>query len=305
MKSKTSYILNKRPLVIAGSFGLLNEFPDQYREAIIFFHNPWYIHPLKAYKYKRILKYKFQKKNIEVVFCTNELIETTWLRILGLESHWMNQNIHVCENIYNVPNVSVKKCYDAVYTAALEKYKRIGLAGKIKNLRLITYKAGSKSWNAGDFLPNQTNISANTSFLSQEEVVSLYHQSHAGLALSSVEGAMWACMEYLLSGLPVVSTRSLGGRNHYQDPRYWVTVNANQESVRKGVEKAKKLQTTPSEIREIALKKIINDRLRYAKLVLGRIGSSEHADSFIERVWGNKNGIHDIGVPTAELLNWI
>jgi glycosyltransferase involved in cell wall biosynthesis len=303
VKSKTSYILNKNPLVIAGSFGLLNEFPDQCPEAIIYYHNPWYIHPFKAYKYRNLIKKKFYKKNIKIIFLTNELIESYWMRLLGLESFCINHNIHVCENIYKLPINLVHKCYDAVYTAALEKYKRIELSRKIKNLNLITYKVGCETWSASSFLPRQTNFIANSSFLSHEEVVSLYHQSHAGLALSAVEGAMYASMEYLLSGLPVVSTRSLGGRSHFQDPRYWVTVNANPDSVKKGVERAKKLHITPSEIREIALSKINYDRIRFAKLVLGRIGSSEHVDSFIDRVWGNKNGIHDIGVPTAELFN--
>ena len=34
-----------------------------------------------------------------------------------------------------------------------------------------------------------------------------------GLALSAVEGAMFSCGEYTLCGVPVVSTRNLGGRD--------------------------------------------------------------------------------------------
>jgi glycosyltransferase involved in cell wall biosynthesis len=39
-----------------------------------------------------------------------------------------------------------------------------------------------------------------------------------GLCLSTVEGSNYASMEYMLAGLPIVSTPSIGGREVYFDP---------------------------------------------------------------------------------------
>jgi glycosyltransferase involved in cell wall biosynthesis len=303
VKSKTSYILNTDPLALAGSFGVLNELPPNCPPLTLFFHNPWYINPIKARRFKSLADKLKQLRNIDVVFCTNQLIESLWMKMLGSEAYLMNQNLHVCESIYNLPDTSKPKLYDAVYVAALEHYKRIPLARKIKRLNLVTYKVGRISWDVEEFLPSMTNMVANSNFLSQEDVVSIYHQSHAGLALSAIEGSMFASMEYMLSGLPVVSTRSLGGRSHYGDSRYWITVNANARSVHEGVMKAKSLNISATEIRSITLSKIKKDRKRFAKMVLKRIRSNEEVESFEQRIWGNPRGIHDISICTSDLVN--
>jgi len=51
--------------------------------------------------------------------------------------------------------------------------------------------------------------------LSCTEVAEANARSAVGLCLSSVEGAMRAAIEYLLCGIPIVSTPSWGGRQRY------------------------------------------------------------------------------------------
>ncbi|WP_164127899.1 glycosyltransferase, partial [Stenotrophomonas maltophilia] len=61
-----------------------------------------------------------------------------------------------------------------------------------------------------------------TARLTPEAVNRVYNQAAVGLCLSAVEGAMCASMEYLMAGLPVVSTPSVGGRDVYFDPDYCI-----------------------------------------------------------------------------------
>ncbi|EHL96094.1 hypothetical protein HMPREF9946_04990 [Acetobacteraceae bacterium AT-5844] len=54
--------------------------------------------------------------------------------------------------------------------------------------------------------------------LSPEAVAALHGRAAFGMALSELEGACYASTEYLLCGLPVVSTPSLGGRDEFYGP---------------------------------------------------------------------------------------
>ena len=78
---------------------------------------------------------------------------------------------------------------------------------------------------------NYSKASGTLRDLNTEEVRRILVQSRCGLALSAQEGAMYASGEYLLAGLPVVTTRSRGGRDAFTipimsppskiDPRRW------------------------------------------------------------------------------------
>jgi glycosyltransferase involved in cell wall biosynthesis len=57
-----------------------------------------------------------------------------------------------------------------------------------------------------------------------------------GLCLSPYEGAMQASMEYLLAGLPVVSTPARGGRDTFYRSEYCIIADANPRSVREAVD---------------------------------------------------------------------
>lgn len=68
-----------------------------------------------------------------------------------------------------------------------------------------------------------------------ERVVALLNSSEVGLILSAAEGACYASLEYLLCGLPVVSTPSLGGRDAFYDAANAIIVEPKAEAVRDGV----------------------------------------------------------------------
>lgn len=71
--------------------------------------------------------------------------------------------------------------------------------------------------------------------LSAEGVSAALGEADVGLMLSAAEGACYASLEYLLCGLPVVSTRTLGGRDEFYDPAHSRIVDDDPAAVRDAV----------------------------------------------------------------------
>jgi glycosyltransferase involved in cell wall biosynthesis len=61
------------------------------------------------------------------------------------------------------------------------------------------------------------------------------NSSVCGLMLSDIEGACYASTEYLLCGVPVVTTKSFGGRDEYYEEENHLTVRATPAHVAEGV----------------------------------------------------------------------
>jgi glycosyltransferase involved in cell wall biosynthesis len=186
----------------------------------------------------------------------------------GVESLFVNSNAFVNEHIFKPGEHSVLH-YDAVYNAAMAPYKRYELAAKISSLMIITYRydqsapayeleirrlLGSAYW-ANDSRTDQGKIPV-------DELPSLYDRCGVGLCLSEVEGQMLASIEYLLCGLPIVSTASIGGRDVFFDARYVRIVHADQASVAEAVTELKSLRIDRHMIREETLKLIASHRQR-------------------------------------------
>jgi len=71
------------------------------------------------------------------------------------------------------------------------------------------------------------------------EVAKINNEGLCGLALSEIEGACYASTEYLLCGMPVISTSSLGGRHQYYDLSNSIIVDPSPEDVALGVSKVR------------------------------------------------------------------
>ena len=80
---------------------------------------------------------------------------------------------------------------------------------------------------------------------------------------------MFASAEYLLSGIPIVSTYSVGGRDAYFDPRFWFVCEPTPASVADAVEKARAAAIAPSEIRASAIAYTMSMRLGVLQYLRG------------------------------------
>jgi len=100
------------------------------------------------------------------------------------------------------------------------------------------------------------------------EMVARYcNRAHVGLCLSAVEGAMFASIEYLLCGLPVVSTINRGGRDFFFDPEFCITVPPDPAAVAKAVEELSRRKISPEYIREKTLQKVMHERNKFLEFV--------------------------------------
>lgn len=138
--------------------------------------------------------------------------EAQRLGMVGYRTAWCHHNLFCDETEFRPLNTV--KLYDAVYTSVIRPYKRLELASAIKSLRIITGSVADigklPALGVGHAMVNEK-------FLDRRGVSSAISECRVGLALSAQEGGMLACTEYLLCGLPVVSTPSMGGRDVWLD----------------------------------------------------------------------------------------
>ena len=156
----------------------------------------------------------------------------------------INHNCWLDENSVMMP-LNLEKKYDAIYVARLIALKRHHLASDIGNLALVAgLNHGSPE---ADYAPPHTYV--NNVELSPDQVCIKINESISGLILSDVEGASFVSSEYLLCGIPVVSTISEGGRALWYDEYNSLVVEPNSQEVKKAVDFFKNNPRDPLKIR--------------------------------------------------------
>ena len=190
--------------------------------------------------------------NAEMIFLCNSPRETKLIADTGFRAEYCHQNAFLDEKIYGIYDVPKK--YDAIYVARITPFKRHYLASKIESLRLVgdySMKEEQHFLDVMRILPKASwKRKTFSRFMSRAMC-----EAHCGLCLSAEEGAMFVSAEYLLSGLPVVSTANIGGRDLMFDRAYAFPAEDTPESVLEGVNQMKKCALSASEIRNITLEK--------------------------------------------------
>ena len=166
--------------------------------------------------------------------------------------------------------------FDAVMNARFDKMKRHELAARIRSLLLIyAYSLDddveSSTRRMRDLLPSAyfanhaLSGSQEYSTLSTPEIVKLYGHAQVGLCLSPEEGYSRASIEYLMCGLPVVSTRNIGGRDRYYFGKYCRIVEADDHAIEDAVRQLKELRFSKKEVREHVLLMLNFDRENFVR----------------------------------------
>ena len=197
------------------------------------------------------------------------------LEKFGLETLFCNQNAMVDENLYK-PLLNIEKKYDAVYDARFQRYKRHYLASKLPSLGLIHYPVLTKD--EPDYVREIKEKLADAHFfnhtktgehrkLSLSEVNQALNRCSVGLCLSAEEGAMYASIQYLLAGLPVVTTPNVGGRDEFFDDEISITVEPTPEAVKAGVAEMIGRNLDPQYIRAKTLERMKVHRGYFIELI--------------------------------------
>ena len=212
-------------------------------------------------------------KHRVVMLCNEQFVVDSFCAE-GVEAIFCNHNCLINENYFTIDETAVKK-YDAIYNAAMSGYKRHPLAAKINSLALITYRyagtyapdyekevracLGHAAWLVDAYEASQKAPPA--------EVARYNNQCRAGLCLSAREGAMFASIEYLLCGLPVVTTRNMGGRDAFFEPGYVEWVEDDPDAVHQGLVKLLARAPAGADIRRRVLEKMEEHRQRLRDLL--------------------------------------
>jgi hypothetical protein len=190
------------------------------------------------------------------------------LGALDVAALWANCSAFIDERIY-FPEPDAPKLFDAVHNAQTKPFKRHELAYGLKNLALITYAEFDAAERVEDLVRRYRDLSyvnfdarGGALRLDGAGVRGVVSRARCGLVLSEVEGPNNASMEYLLCGLPVVTTPSRGGREAMFDPRHVTIVEPRPEAVEAAVAAYQRGAPDPDDIRASALARSLQHRAR-------------------------------------------
>lgn len=226
--------------------------------------------PYYRQKYKETFdRLTAEYPNFKITVLANDAAELLQLRDLGIRAELVNHNAFVDDAIFDI--LPVEQTFDAVYNARLEGYKRHHLAQRIKSLKLIVTEATEQQCaEAKRQLPGCTIANQQGDeivYLGPSEVARHLNTAKCGLCLSSHEGAMFASIEYLLCGLPVVTTRSAGGRDWFFSSDYVIYCDEDAAAVADAVERIIRVPVSRRLVRESTRQKMRRDRLVFFDLV--------------------------------------
>lgn len=179
--------------------------------------------------------------NLRFIIMTNTAEDDLLFRRAGLDSIWCNHNAFLDGRMY-LPDAKAQKVYDAVYVGRLVDWKRHHLAVEVPRVAVITRDYDVNNDSAAAIVSQYHDLKfvnydgeRGVKELSPIEVRSVVTSARCGLALSKEEGANFASAEYLLCGLPVVTTASKGGRHVFFHPDYVEEVEETPAAVAAGV----------------------------------------------------------------------
>jgi len=294
-------VLSQQPLIVATSVGAgaplgLMSHPQAFvgRPATVLLFASSFTDSQKA-KWRAQLVYRHRAFNLchKILVFGSDEIETAYLRNAGLDAMQINPNCFVNETIFKpLSDRSVE--FDAVYNARLSAQKRHELAIDVKSLALLFFRDKHSQTKAEfneqfDYWRRKLStatfvnpvVNRDCSLLSRAEVNENYARSRVGLILSAAEGANRASMEYLLAGLPVVSTRSIGGRDYFFDPEYCCVVDDDPRQVADAVSALVKRNISRQYIRDKTLRRLQRERDRFCEICAMHVSDGAVSASFL------------------------
>ena len=240
---------DERKVVIAfhDGFDHLAEFADTFdfgKPTIVLFTCSWYVSAGQAAYYADIVRQALGGKNRtqmaaqRIVFVANSDAEFTNLRSAFPAGMVVRGNHAATLDETQFVIAGAPKRHGAVLNARPSPFKRHHLTRQVADKAFISFLPkqlvnAPDRVNLDELAPQAIYWSAPT-----QQVAEILDASRVGLMLSAIEGACWASLEYLLCGLPVVSTPARGGRDDFYDLATARIVEDNEEQVALGVRAA-------------------------------------------------------------------
>ena len=230
----------------------------------------------------------------QLVFFCNTSNEERILRGLGFDARFTANNCLVDDLCNQTGGEEV--LFDAVYSAQMVPLKRHELARDVESLLLlygVFDEAGRARFREVQAMLPYATYSNGDPFapigspdayrrFTPEDMAIQYRRARTGLCLSHVEGSMLSSIEYLLNGLPVVSTQTLGGRDVFFTGETATMVADDPAEVAAAVAGYARTRPDPADIRRATMAVVDMYRERFANAlrdVLGTTGLVIDADA--------------------------
>lgn len=261
------------------------------------------------------LKKHYPQHDVHVM--ANDQVDMALLKKCDINSTFCHQNAFLDQRIFNIIDGSAKK-YDAIYNARLSPFKRHALASQLNSVGLIYYSPAKEKEEGIAYknkikrdLPNAAFLNEHPEtgvdrFLSSQEICRLYNMSKVGLCLSYMEGAMYAATEYLLCGIPVVSTHNIGGRDYFLHRDFSRLVDSDPRAVAEATYDLISEKIPPKVIRQRTLLEMLKQRQIFIDHVQSIFDKENVGRTFADE-WDVvfKNKLLVWGIPNWQVLEYI
>jgi hypothetical protein len=223
---------------------------------------------------QRIRRHRIWYGDHRITYLCNTPSEVDHFRRFGVDAVFCNQNALLDERIF-FPDPAVEKRFDAIYDASFIAYKRHHLASKVERLALTGYV---KSDSVDDYVESlagvlpqahwfKSPVGGHGDWLTDGSINRFLNECRVGLCLSAEEGAMYTSAQYLLAGLPVVTTRNKGGRDVFFHPDHVRWVDDDPGSVAEAVAELAANPPDPWSVRSRVLDAMAEHRARLVALL--------------------------------------
>jgi len=202
---------------------LFKEIKLFYKDVHVFLIPWWYRDGVDHYKL-------IEAHATTITMLANSIDEDIFYKRHKLNSIYCNQNCWLDASIFNI--MSKEKEYDLVINANNSEWKNHHLLTKINK----KYKTLFITYNTSNNDLQRYNPACILNEIRTCRVVEELNKCRIGLALSTIEGSCYASTEYLLCGLPVISTKSVGGRQVWYDESNSIVVSPNGVELDKAIE---------------------------------------------------------------------
>lgn len=241
--------------------------------------------------------------NHKLFYLCNTEEEYHLVRRFHYDAYFINDNALVDTSIFSIK--SSNKTYDLIYNARLNKskrhyliptgYKTALISAPIlnfqKEVRYLNYlkKLLNTVWILNTDPPKlMDEISIEEleklPMRNNNDLVKWINQSKVGLILSAMEGANYATIEYLLCGIPVVSTYNIGGRDVFLKNPYCRIVPSSRKKIKEAIKEIIKSDYSPEDIRNTTLK-VMEEHRNRLKSLLNEILKNENVSMDVDQFW--------------------
>lgn len=278
-----AHVISVRPVIISIKFPThrtLHLMPADFPAPVCFLQGlSWSLDPTRGVENLREQQaaHLSRRPQDRFIYLCNEPSELPIAESAGFDAVLAPHNAFVDERRY--PLLAGQPVeFDAVLNAAFHPWKRHELAAEIPRLALIGY-FHDRPFDVTDpyyrqlrgMFPNgrfcNETPEAGMRAINTDEINVVLNRARVGLSLSAVEGGNVASMEYMLAGLPVVSTPSKGGRDYFFDPDYCAIVPPNPRAVREASEALAARDIPRDYIRARTLVRATRERARFIDFV--------------------------------------